>query len=152
MNQIYAVSGTLNKGFVGQISYTVCLDREYGEMDICFTFNKQHYEVITEELKQELIEACKPDYTAIVEHATEETICSAVQDMKTEIHTMATMNDVFIGGIHRQSTTRHMRFSAKEATEGCIPQANIHGVIKVTLLVFNVLLDDTDYTLTLHVN
>ena len=70
--------------------------------------------------------------------------------MKTEIHTMATLNDTFIGNIHRQLTTRHMHFTATEATEGCIPQSNIEGVLKVTILVFSVLLDNTDYQLTVR--
>ena len=70
--------------------------------------------------------------------------------MKTEIHTLATLNDTFIGNIHRQLTTRHMHFTATEATEGCIPQPAIEGVLKVTILVFSVLLDDTNYQLTVR--
>ena len=47
-------------------------------------------------------------------------------------------------------TTRHMHFTATEATEGCIPQPAIEGVLKVTILVFSVLLDDTNYQLTVR--
>lgn len=151
MEQIYEVKGTLNKGFVGQISYTICLDKAYEEMDICFSFEKQRYETITEELKQELLLECAKDYSAEIAHATDEDICNHIREMKTEIHTLASMNDVFIGGIHRQSTTRHMYFSANEATDGCIPQSSIDGVIKITLVVFNVILDETPYSLTLCV-
>ena len=71
-------------------------------------------------------------------------------DMKTEIHTLATLNDEFIGCIHRQLTTRHMHFSYHRATEGCIPLASVEGVLKVTILAFSVLLDNTEYSLTVR--
>lgn len=150
MKKIYEVCGGLNKGFVGQISYTICLDKEYQEMDIEFSFDKQRYTRITKELKEEIVEACNGEYQN--EIATDELITSAVYEMKTEIHTIAYMNDTFIGGVHKQLTTRHMYFSPIEASEGCIVQQSIHGVIKITLLVFNVILDDTNYKLLLSVN
>lgn len=150
MKTIYNVGGILNKGFVGQISYTICLDREYNGMDIAFTFDKQRYTTITEELKTELIDACNGEYGS--ETSSEEAITDAVKDMKTEIHTLATMNDVFIGGVHKQLTTRHMLYSSEYTSEGCIPQNKIYGVIKLTLVVFNVILDDTHYQVTLSVN
>ena len=34
MKTIYQVEGKLCKDFIGQISYTVCLDQTYGELDI----------------------------------------------------------------------------------------------------------------------
>ena len=91
-------------------------------------------------LKEYGIEDCTP----------EEWEDAVYHGMKTEIHTMATLNDTFIGNIHRQLTTRHMHFTATEATEGCIPQPTIEGVLKVTILVFSVLLDNTDYQLTVR--
>ena len=36
MNILYKVGGTLSKDFIGQISYTVCLDQKYQELDIGF--------------------------------------------------------------------------------------------------------------------
>ena len=150
MKTIYRVGGILNKGFVGQISYTVCLDQEYDAMDLEFSFDKQRYTEITEDLKAELIEACNGEYGA--ETASEEQIIGAIKEMKTEIHTILSMNDTFIGGVHKQLTTRHMLFSPEETSEGCIPQKNIHGVIKITLVVFNVILDDTHYEVVLSVN
>ncbi|SHO53197.1 DUF6669 family protein [Anaerocolumna xylanovorans] len=150
MKTIYTAGGILNKGFVGQISYTVCLDKEYHEMDIAFTFDKQHYTDITEELKAELTAACEGEYET--EIATEEQINSAIAGMKTEIHTIATMNDNFIGGIHKQLTERHMHYSTEYTSEGCLPQESLHGVIRLTLVVFNVILDDTHYEVTLSVN
>ncbi len=150
MKTIYRVGGILNKGFVGQISYTVCLDQEYDTMDLEFSFDKQRYTEITEDLKAELIEACNGEYGA--ETASGEQIIGAVKEMKTEIHTILSMNDTFIGGVHKQLTTRHMLFSPEETSEGCIPQKSIHGVIKITLVVFNVILDDTHYEVVLSVN
>ncbi|MDF2542908.1 MAG: hypothetical protein K0S47_2626 [Herbinix sp.] len=150
MKTIYEVGGILNKGFVGQISYTVCLDKEYEEMDLCFSFDKQRHTTITEELKEELILACNGEYG--IESASDEEIQRAMKEMKTEIHTIASMNDVFIGGVHKQLTTRHMHFSKDHTSEGCIRQDRIHGVIKLTLVVFNVILDDTHYNVSLSVN
>ena len=43
---------------------------------------------------------------------------------------------------------RHMIFRGDYASEGCIPQERFEGVLKVTLLVFNVAKDNTHYTLT----
>lgn len=150
MKKIYEVSGSLNKGFVGQISYSVCLDKEYKEMNMEFSFDKQRYTTVTKELKKEIIGACNEEYHDVT--ASDETITSAIYEMKTEIHSIAYMNDLFIGGVHKQLTTRHMNFSQEETSEGCIPQQSIHGVIKITLIVFNVLLDDTNYKLILSVN
>ena len=147
MKIIYEVGGVLNKGFVGQISYTICLDKEYEEMDIAFSFDKQHYTIITEELKNEIVEICNGDYDT--EIANDETIIGAIKGMKTEIHTIVTMNDEFIGGIHKQLTTRHMYFSKSQASDGCIAQKNINGVVKITLVIFNVILDETHYSVIL---
>lgn len=150
MKSIYHVKGTLNKGFVGQISYTICLDQEYKEMDICFTFHKQHYDTITDELITEYVEACNGEYPSEVD--SQEKIINSLKGAKTEIHPIVTMNDIFIGGVHQQLTTRHLTFAPGYASEGCIVQEQISGMIKVTLVVFNVIMDDTDYSVTLSVN
>jgi hypothetical protein len=147
MEKIYEVSGTLNKGFVGQISYSVCLEKDYNEMDIRFSFDKQYYPEVTEELKREITDICRDEYPG--ETATDETITNAIRGMKTEIHTIVTMNDQFIGGIHKQLTDRHMHFSPAFTSDGCIMQQKINGVIRITLVVFNVLMDHTQYSLTL---
>lgn len=149
MKTIYSAGGTLNKGFVGQISYTVCLDREYNGMDIEFSFDKQRYTTITEELKEEVITACQGEYSR--ETQSDEALTQAIQGMKTEIHTIASMNEEFIGGVHKQLLSRHMLFTPEKTSEGCIPQNCIHGTIRITLVVFNVILDDTHYNLTLSV-
>ena len=36
MKTIYAVEGIVNQDFVGQISYTICLEKTYHKMDIGF--------------------------------------------------------------------------------------------------------------------
>lgn len=147
MGKIYEVSGTLNRGFVGQISYTVCLDNIYKEMDIDFSFDKQRYEVITDDLKKALIAECDGKYGA--ESASDELITNTIQGMKTELQIVIAMNDEFIGGVHRQENPKHIHFSETQATEGCIPQSSIHGVIRVTVIAFSVILDDTHYHLSL---
>ena len=65
MKTIYQVGGKLCKNFIGQISYTVCLDQTYEELDIEFSFGPQHFrpEDVTPELKQRLLDYCKKKST-----------------------------------------------------------------------------------------
>lgn len=152
MQKIYEVGGILNKGFIGQISYSVCLEKEYENMDICFSFEKekQRYQEdeITDAIKQEFIDACNGDYQ-IQSYSSDEVKNAILGNCKTEIHTIAYMNDSFIGGIHKQQTTRHMLYQKDYSSEGCIDLDRIHGVIKLTLVVFNVIKDDTHYSVSL---
>ena len=150
MKELYHIEGTVNRGFVGQITYTVCLEQALDTLDIHFSFDadKQRYclEEITSELLLDTIETCRQNYDLdITETRAREIILG---DMKTEIHTLATLNDEFIGCIHKQLTDRHMLYDHGTASDGCIPQEKIDGVLKVTVLVFNVIKDDTHYKLT----
>lgn len=147
MNKLYEIGGTLNKGFVGQISYTICFEKVYKEMSILFSFDKQYYEVITDELKQSFIRECDGKYTT--QSATDEVINRTLKNMKTELQIVVTMNDVFIGGVHRQENPKHLYFSDLQATPGCIPQPSINGVLRITIIAFSVILDATHYNLSL---
>ena len=148
MKVLYKVGGTLSRDFMGQISYTVCLDRKYEELDIGFSFDKQRYTAaeVTEDVVRDLTDYCRSHYDLELPPDADPAK-EIAESTKTEIHTLASLNDRFIGCIHRQLTDRHMHFSASYATEGCIPQTELEGVLKVTILVFNVLMDDTHYTL-----
>ena len=148
MKVLYKVGGTLSKDFIGQISYTVCLDRKYEELDIEFSFDKQKYtaEDVTEDVIRELTDYCRSNYGLELPPGADP-VKEIMDSAKTEIHTLAMLNDRFIGCIHRQLTNRHMHFCSSLATEGCIPQTDLEGVLKVTVLVFKVLMDDTHYTL-----
>lgn len=148
MKVLYKAGGTLSKDFIGQISYTVCLDGKYEELDIEFSFDKHKYTAadVTEDVIRELTDYCRSNYGLELPPGADP-VKEIIDSSKTEIHTLAMLNDKFIGCIHRQLTNRHMRFSSSSATEGCIPQTDLEGVLKVTVLVFNVLMDDTHYTL-----
>lgn len=117
MKSVYIVDGTLSKDFVGQVSYTICLDKAYQEMAIDFSFDKQYHK--------------------------------DMPGKKTELQIIVSMNDTFIGGIHRQENPKHIFFSPTDATPGCIPQGKIHGVIRITIVAFSVILDQTNYKLSL---
>lgn len=147
MKELYKVEGTLNKGFVGQITYTVCLDKPLKKLDIGFAFDKRRYapEHVTPELITEMRSSFRNLYGA--ERTEEEMRECILRDMKAEIHTLATVNDEFIGCIHRQLSERHMTFDGENTAPGCIPQERFEGVLKVTLLVFNVILNETHYSL-----
>lgn len=147
--QIYRVGGMLDAGFVGQITYTISLDQVYDELDIHFSFDKRLYSEsdITPELIDKLQTLCTAKYDAPT-YPVEEFRQTILHEMKTEIHTMAELNDNFIGCIHRQLTDRHMLYPKEFTSDGCLAQDTFSGVLKVTVLVFNVLLDNTQYTLT----
>ena len=147
--QIYRVGGMLDAGFVGQITYTISLDQVYDELDIHFSFDKRLYSEsdVTPELIDRLQTLCTAKYNAPT-YPVEEFRQTILHEMKTEIHTMAELNDNFIGCIHRQLTDRHMLYTKEFTSDGCLTQDTFSGVLKVTVLVFNVLLDNTQYTLT----
>lgn len=147
--QIYRVGGMLDAGFVGQITYTISLDQVYDELDIHFSFDKRLYSEsdVTPELIDRLQTLCTAKYNAPT-YPVEEFRQTILHEMKTEIHTMAELNDDFIGCIHRQLTDRHMLYTKEFTSDGCLAQDTFSGVLKVTVLVFNVLLDNTQYTLT----
>ena len=147
--QIYRVGGMLDAGFVGQITYTISLDQVYDELDIHFSFDKRLYSEsdVTPELIDRLQTLCTAKYDAPT-YPVEEFRQTILHEMKTEIHTMAELNDNFIGCIHRQLTDRHMLYTKEFTSDGCLAQDTFSGVLKVTVLVFNVLLGNTQYTLT----
>lgn len=150
MNEIYSVEGLLNRGFVGQITYTICLEAPVRKLDIHFSFDddKRTYrpEEITPEFLAETMDVCRERYGLVLtEEGAKEMI---LRDMKTEIHTLATLNDEFIGCIHKQLVDRHMLYDGDFASEGCVPRPEFEGVLKVTVLVFNVIKNHTHYTLT----
>ncbi len=145
MKEIYRASGTVNKGFIGQIAYTVCLDSVYTEMDVHLHFEKNRVQEQTPELKEEIKTQIKQKYgTDITEEELDEVL-------KKEIQLTVFMNDRFVGSIHKQLTDRHMYISPSEATEGAITQKSIEGVIKVLVIFFNVLYDDTPYSVSVSV-
>lgn len=150
MNELYRVEGTLSRGFVGQITYTVCLEEPLKKLDIHFTFdqNKRKYrpEEVTEELIRDTKAVCLKNYDLTIDDNRARDII--LGDMKTEIHTLATLNDEFLGCVHKQLTDRHMLWDGEVASEGCIPRPVFDGVLKVTVLVFNVIKDGTGYVLS----
>lgn len=150
MNQLYHVEGTVNRGFVGQITYTISLDHPCDKLDIHFTFDadkrKYREEEATPEFIRETREASFRNYGYKISNAKARWVI--LKAMKTEIHTLATLNDEFIGCIHKQLPDRHMLYKGNYASMGCIPQERFEGVLKVTVLVFNVIKDNTHYTLT----
>lgn len=148
MQKLYRVKGLLDSGFVGQITYTVCLPDQYEEMDIAFSFEKQHFPSMEAAPQEEINAYCMKTYGIPIPEEQKER--AFLREMKTEIHLMATLNDIFIGCIHRQLLERHMHFSKAELTEGCIMPQTLEGVLKVTVLVFNVLMDETPYELAVY--
>ena len=43
-----------------------------------------------------------------------------------------------------------MVFSSSKLSEGCVMPESLEGVLKVTVLVFNVLMDETPYEVSVH--
>lgn len=151
MEQLYRAKGLLSREFIGQITYTFCLPYALEELDICLTFDKQHYDSPSQVPVEELMDYCRSHYdTGDYENLSREELTMLFfKETKTEIHISAMLNDRFIGCIHKQLTCRHMHFSPDALSEGCLmPQTPMKGVLKVTVLAFQILMDDTPYTVT----
>ncbi len=175
MKELYHAEGTVNRDFMGQITYTVCLEKPCTELDIHLTYDfaELRYRddrtvLSTSEImrvygSEEHYRECPPITPAVLEKTIREVsdmsgyVISEEEarkflvydsDLKTEIHPLAMLNDEFIGCIHKQLVDRHMIFQEDYASHGCIPQKKLEGVLKITLLVFNVAKDHTRYTLT----
>lgn len=150
MQQLYQARGLLSKDFTGQITYTFCLPYVLEELDICLTFEKQHYDSPAQVPVEELADYCRRHYntTAYDSFSREQLAQLFFRETKTEIHISASLNDHFIGCIHKQLLCRHMHFGPDELSEGCLMPETMDGVLKVTVLAFQVLMDDTPYTIT----
>lgn len=147
---LHTFRGVLPKDFVGQIAYVFCLPARQDELDVEFRFGPRTFpskEAIPPSLPDELRALCLKNYDMTLDEAA---LADLLSQLKTEIHTLAELNGDFIGGIHRQASVRHMYFSANEASKGCLPVEKISGSLKVTLLVFNVLTDETTYELIIR--
>ena len=62
MKLIYEAKGSVNKGFIGQIAYTVCLDKTYKELDVHLTFDKQRLKRLTPERRDEIYNQMREKY------------------------------------------------------------------------------------------
>lgn len=150
MKELYHVEGILNKGFVGQITYAISLEEVYRKLDIAFSFDNRVYEEedVTDALLAETREILQKEYGM---HGTDVELKRVIlNDMKAEMHTLATLNDRFIGCVHKQLLQRHMYYDYPNASEGCVPQEQFDGVLKVTVLVFNIIKDNTHYALSVQ--
>ena len=175
MKELYSVEGTLNRDSRGQITYTVCLEEPCDELDVHLTYDyaelryrdekanlgrdrileiygtEEHYREcppITPEVLEKTIREVSDMSGYVITEAEARKFLVYDIDLKTEIHPLATLNDEFIGCIHKQLPDRHMIFSKDFTSLGCIPQERLEGVLKITLLVFNVAKDNTRYTLS----
>lgn len=150
MHQLYQAKGLLSREFTGQITYTFCLPCPLYELDICLTFDKRRYDSPEQVPVEELADYCRSRYdiSAYDGLSREELAELFFRETKTEIHLLATLNDQFIGCIHKQLTCRHMHFGPDALSEGCLMPKILDGVLKVTVLVFQILMDDTPYTVT----
>ena len=175
MKELYSVEGILNRNFRGQITYTVCLEEPCDELDVHLTYDyaelryrdekanlgrdrileiygtEEHYREcppITPEVLEKTIREVSDMSGYVITEAEARKFPVYDMDLKTEIHPLATLNDEFIGCIHKQLPDRHMIFSKDFTSLGCIPQERLEGVLKITLLVFNVAKDNTRYTLS----
>ena len=64
MDKLYRAAGTVDRDFVGQITYTICLDHPLHELDIEFSFDKQRFQEsdVTPALIAETAQICREKY------------------------------------------------------------------------------------------
>jgi hypothetical protein len=173
MKELYHIEGAVDRGFQGQITYMVCLEKPCTKLDVHLTYDfaelryrddkipkseivrvfgsEEKYrrcpEITPEVLQKTINEVSVMSGCVITPEEARKYLIYDI-DLKTEIHPLATLNDEFIGCIHKQKPDRHMIFTRSTASHGCIPREVYEGVLKITLLVFNVAKDNTRYTLT----
>lgn len=145
MNQFFSVRGTLEHGHVGQICYYQPLRQTIHHLEIRCSFNKQYYDRIPEAALAELsrtLQLRSPGWVL-----SEPELDRLAAGLKTEIQIEALLDQRVIGGMHNQQSERTLIWSPGFTSPGCQSQTEMSGLLCVSLLVFNVLSDQTQYTL-----
>lgn len=142
--ELYSISGVLNKGFRGHISFTSVLPDELDYLHIVFTFDKRDPDLEDVEMKQACLAAAQ-------ENNPEGLILAPMGEFlakmpKSEMNCSVFIDDVCVGSAHRNVLTKEIMISTEKSSEGFIPYRP-KGVIRVVIHVQNVLHNGTNYTL-----
>ena len=144
MKDIQTFTGTLNRGFVGNIIYNFNLEQSYDKLYIGLTYDNEKIKTVDRFYKNEIEEAYENHYGSKID---DNQLKDVLGSMKTEIQLAAFLNGSFLGNIHMPGTKKEMILSENQSSNGCIPCKNIKGLLKIVINAFSVLENHTSYTL-----
>ena len=130
MKTIYQVEGKLCKDFISQISYTVCLDQTYEELDIEFSLDHVTLPPGRCDTGTETAPVTTVKKNMVWKKAHRRMGRCRVSRYENRDSYHGNLNDTFIGNIHRQLTTRHMHFTAAKLPKDVSHSPTIEGVLK----------------------
>ena len=144
MKEIQTLTGTLNRGFVSNITYNFNLESSYNKLYICLTYDNEKIKIADNYFKNKIEEAYENHYGF---KPGDNQLQDIINSMKTEIQLAAFINGNFVGNIHMPGTKKEMILSAPISSNGCIPCKNMTGLLKIVINAFSVLENHTSYTL-----
>ncbi|WMJ90253.1 DUF6669 family protein [Anaerocolumna sp. MB42-C2] len=144
MKEIQTLTGTLNRGFVGNITYNFNLESSYDKLYICLTYDNEKIRTADNQFKNKIEEAYENHYGFKL---CDNQLQDVIKSMKTEIQLAAFINGSFAGNIHMPGTKKEMILSPVISSNGCIPCKNMTGLLKIVINAFSVLENHTSYTL-----
>ncbi|QHQ60652.1 hypothetical protein Ana3638_07610 [Anaerocolumna sedimenticola] len=144
MKEIQTLTGTLDRGFVGNITYNFNLESSYDKLYICLTYDNEKIETADSYYKHRIEEAYEKHYGF---KPDDNQLQDVIGSMKTEIQLAAFINGSFVGNIHMPGTKKEMILSEKLSSDGCLPCKNMKGLLKIVINAFSVLENRTSYIL-----
>ena len=144
---IQVFTGTLPRGFQGNIAYSMTLPDHLTALSVILTYNKERIPDETSYARtysKDLLPVLK-EYLGHT--PSEQELLHFVHSMKTEIQLCLTVSGAFVGNVHMPGTKKEITVSAEYASHGCIPCASLKGAAKIIINVFQVVENDTNYKL-----
>lgn len=153
MTTLMLFRGTVMAGFVGNIQYHYELPESYSRLKITLYYDKNLPKQPSLIQKEVMYHAyCTYMASPIPVETYTEILPDLWGAMKTEIQLAAFLNQSFVGNIHRSGQKKEMFLSLNEneISLGCMPLDAISGHLQIILQFFQVLYDQTNYTLTIE--
>lgn len=145
--QLYKVSGELMKGFLGHITYETILPDNMSKLLIEMSFDKRKMENVRQEDTQACIRAWENNFSAVPD---EKMIQEMIHMQKTEINVSVYHNQAYLGCAHRDEMCKKICISSEGSSEGFRLWKPSGGNLKVILHVYQMLNDNTPYTVVVE--
>ena len=142
MKIIQSFSGTVNRGFQGNVTYRFQLPSGCRTLSIRLTYTKEYPD------KETNPEQFRPAYEAYKGRpVSEKELLNAVDSMKTEIQLALFIGNKFAGNVHMPGTIKELYLSERISSRGCLPVYPLEGAGKVIVNVFQCMENETSYQL-----
>lgn len=149
METIACFSGTLPQGYQGSITYRVYLG-SLQKLHLVLSCNHEHPSdpSVLLDGKRDQLSSMLAGYLGHV--PSEEELLNAVSHMKTEIQFSLHLDGVFAGNVHMPGTKKEMLYEPGRASRGCLIQNHLGENAAITIHVFSVAEEDTEYHLLIE--